>query len=347
MIRTNRRKGFTLIELLVVIAIIAVLIGLLLPAVQKVREAAARAQSQNNLKQIGIGVHNIASIYNGLEPPSSGQFPTKGYHGTIFFHLLPHVEQDNIYRLVTAKYPTPAALTPPAAGTAQLSTQMNCFQNAAGLTNTNGSASGAGSNNYTTSQGFVKIYCAPGDPSNPNTGTLLTSYCSNGAVFGNASGGTARFPALFNAKGTTNAIIFFERFAQPTTATSAGRCWTDTNHNKTYLYLPGTNNSVNTSSNGTITTGFTDTSNAGGSTNSVEFGKTPATALANMPQAFSSASIQVLLGDGSSRSVNSGCNAANAAPTKVGTTNLTPNNIWAWACSTYGTNGNYPPPAGW
>src|SRR6187431_3295429 len=88
-------RGFTLIELLVVIAIIAILIGLLLPAVQKVREAAARTQCMNNVKQLSLSCHNYHDA-NGTMPPYSAAMGNEV--GSAHFFLLPYIEQDNLYR---------------------------------------------------------------------------------------------------------------------------------------------------------------------------------------------------------------------------------------------------------
>ena len=112
----NRCAGFTLIELLVVIAIIAVLIGLLLPAVQKVREAANVIQCANNEKQLILAIHAYADANNGRLPPSNfyqvvNQTTGNAAEGSAFYAMLPYYEQGNLFNPVTQDIPNPGYLT--------------------------------------------------------------------------------------------------------------------------------------------------------------------------------------------------------------------------------------------
>jgi len=168
----------------VVIAIIAILIGLLLPAVQKVREAAARTQSQNNLKQIGVGLHNAASTFNDQMPPAVGSYPGTTSAAPfnlqpLFVHLLPYIEQDALYKLATSG---------------------STVQPGAWLTTA------------------VKTYVAPGDPSY-TTGSAWTSYASNANLF-TTSGANLKSTFI---TGTSNVVMITERYSAPVSATNLHR----------------------------------------------------------------------------------------------------------------------------
>ena len=112
----KRRHAFTLIELLVVIAIIAVLIGLLLPAVQKVRESANISRCTNNEKQLMLGIHGYADAHNGCLPPSNfyqivNPVTGNAAEGSAFYAILPYCEQDNLFNALTKDIPKPGYLT--------------------------------------------------------------------------------------------------------------------------------------------------------------------------------------------------------------------------------------------
>jgi prepilin-type N-terminal cleavage/methylation domain-containing protein/prepilin-type processing-associated H-X9-DG protein len=129
MSRRSGRRGFTLVELLVVIAIIGILVGLLLPAVQAAREAARRMQCSNNMKQMGLAIHNHESTFKyipaaekdiaaALYPTPPNPYGVRATFGTLF-HILPYMEQSNLYNLFDPKrsYIDPVNM-PPAYGTA-------------------------------------------------------------------------------------------------------------------------------------------------------------------------------------------------------------------------------------
>jgi prepilin-type N-terminal cleavage/methylation domain-containing protein len=169
----HRRRGFTLVELLVVIAIIAILIGLLLPAVQKVREAAARSQCQNNLKQIVLATHNYAGTYNSALPSAySAPITTLVLNGnpvqlanpqSFFFTLLPFIEQDNMY-----KAGMNASVAYGAVSDASTNFLPNGTNPLAGVNYTwlGQISNGAGGTGTVAAFGFVKTYVCPSDSTN-------------------------------------------------------------------------------------------------------------------------------------------------------------------------------------
>jgi len=207
--RRQKRVGFTLIELLVVIAIIAILIGLLLPAVQKVREAAARTQTMNNLKQVGLTLHNCNDTYKRL-PPAWGTFPppplgvvASGPAGTIHYWLLPFAEQDNVYKLGQ-----PSSAGFPGGGMG-IWTKNVVFSNVV--------SPYVAPSDYTTSDGTVNLGGQTWGAGNIAANTLIFGGYKSGTPVPSATAAPwfdnkARIPATF-ADGTSNTIVMATRYA--------------------------------------------------------------------------------------------------------------------------------------
>jgi len=208
----RRRNGFTLIELLVVIAIIAILIGLLLPAVQKVREAAARSKSSNNIKQMALAMHNFNDAYQGKLPQlvdTGTNAPTGGGVQSILFNILPYIEQDNIYRFFNKAVPS-----------TYYSTTATVTGASANIVPTYISPADSTASNGTTKTRNVAVAPAPPAPFSASfSGTYATSsYAANGALFGSNSAG---LPRSF-VDGTSNTIMIGERYQVCTPASGTG-----------------------------------------------------------------------------------------------------------------------------
>jgi prepilin-type N-terminal cleavage/methylation domain-containing protein len=258
------RRGFTLIELLVVIAIIAILIGLLLPAVQKIREAANRMSCSNNLKQIALAAHNYESANSVLPPGYHGPtnntaFAWEGQYVGTLAYILPYMEQDNIYKLMTGIDWNPTS-----------SSTTNWWNTGA----------------WTAAQYKVKSFLCPSDNAS-DTGSVpcaialhgygsggsgsmtmgsfgtwdgnsaigKTNYISSGGGMGGADGGWSTYAGPFTNRsknalgqisdGTSNTIAFIETLGGNPSPRSSTYAWIAVGGMPTAWGLPAADASVN------------------------------------------------------------------------------------------------------
>jgi type II secretory pathway pseudopilin PulG len=206
-----RRGGLTLLELVVVIAGIAILIALLVPAVQKIRAGAARVQCSNNLKEIGLACHAAHGVY-GRMPPAFGFYPESSVFngsdglGTVFFHLLPYVDQEALYQ---QSHYRPSPRTHLQGGEGGPGPQQDFYFYTANK----------------VAQTQVPIFNCPADPTlkpgvDPAVKAAPSSYAANYLVFGTVDSAFANLNAQGKPRlavsfpdGTSNTILFAEKYA--------------------------------------------------------------------------------------------------------------------------------------
>jgi prepilin-type N-terminal cleavage/methylation domain-containing protein len=235
----NQRTAFTLIELLVVIAIIAILIGLLLPAVQKVREAAARVQCSNNFKQLGLAVQNYAGVYGDQLPPVNFLMTTGTINaqGSAHYALLPFLEQGNVYNLYNQNASNPGYL-------GALSVPLKNFACPSDSTQNNGLANGGSkSGQWGLSCYSYNLVLFGGSYNAVNTtiGRSATSYkvgnipdgSSNTVGLGEQTGA---YPAYYGAGGYGGAEPY-NTWAWPATPLTTGGTYGP--YSPDPAYLPG------------------------------------------------------------------------------------------------------------
>jgi type II secretory pathway pseudopilin PulG len=311
---------------LVVIAIIAVLIGLLLPAVQKVRTAAARMQSANNLKQIGLAMHSFNDANNGLPPtfgwrarPSNGlQYTPGGANGSGLFHILPYIEQDNLFKQsLSTQYGYYSGGGAATTYTYNYTYNDPTYGYTYNYTSTSNSPTYVSTSPYQAYMGAAlyykgapAVYIAPLDPSNTSTPAYYSSYILNAQTLSK----DLRVDQI--GDGSSNTVLVAEGNGYCYSGTYRIGYWSGyyyesygSSYSYTYTWTGSYYKSIYPS--GTTTYSYSYLYNYGPSFSGAGVPEVPANAYTcdgSRPQVFSSV-CQTLLADGSVRGVSPSVNA--------------------------------------